>query len=157
VAGKPVNGSQCVVKIGPVADIEEEVQRYHHFVKYGVRLAERVELLATSSRDGFAAVTYSFAGGVFGEALPRLDGVLEIEGGHELAGEAIARLFRRSDNNWYSVKCDDAPPTRFVDTTKFDKSYEHLHNGLVNLHGQFPTHGYGVTKADSEEDGAFTY
>ena len=156
-AGKPVNGSKCVVKVGPIAVIGEEIDRYNHFVKYGVRLAERVELLASTSRDGFAAIVYSFAGGVFGEALLTLDELLTIEDGHLLAEEAFERLFRRTENNWYSVKCADEPPTRFIDTSRFDDSYKVLHNGLGNLHGQFPKHGYGLSKADDNLDGSFTF
>lgn len=156
-AGQSVDGSKCVVKVGPNGVIQEEVDRYNQFVKYGVRLAERVELLAQTSRDGFAAIVYSFAGGVFGEALLTLDELLTIENGHALAGEAFELLFRRSENNWYSVKCRREPPTKFLDSGRFEDSYRALHKALTNLHGQFPTHGYGLTEAMDQRDGAFTF
>jgi CheY-like chemotaxis protein len=156
-AGEPVDGSKCVVKVGPTSVIQEEVDRYNQFVKYGVRLAERVELLAQTSRDGFAAIVYSFAGGVFGEELLTLDELFTIENGHVLAGEAIELLFRRSENNWYSVTCRREPPTKFLDGGRFDESYHALHKELRNLHGQFPTHGYGLIEAMDDRDGAFTF
>ena len=156
-AGKPVKGSRCVLKVGPLEDIEEEVRRYHHFVKFGVRLAERVELLASTLRDGFGAIAYSFAGGVFGEDLLTLDELLKTDEGRGLAKESIARLFEPANRNWYGVSCEEEPPVVFVSERKFEKSYEFLHNSLKNLRGQFRERGYGLTAADEDKDGSFEF
>ncbi len=157
VAGNPVNGSQCVLKVGPLDDIEEEVRRYHRFVKFGVRLAERVEMLADTLQDGFGAVAYSFAGGVFGEDLLTLDELFRSDAGWALAEKSIYTLLKPSNRNWYGVECEEEPPRVFASDEKFEESYEFLHNSLSNLKGQFREHGYALKEATDDEDGYFEF
>ncbi len=58
-------GPRCVVKVGPLADTGEEVDRYRAFVRYGLGLNHRVELLSASFGDtvGAACYTHSAARG----------------------------------------------------------------------------------------------
>lgn len=56
------NGLLTVVKVGPRVDAEEEMRRYHEYVRFRVSLHRRVELLSSALGDTLAAVCYSFAG-----------------------------------------------------------------------------------------------
>jgi len=53
-------GPRCVVKIGPRPDAEQEVQRYRSYVRFGVPLRYRVELLDYVRGDTVGAVCYSY-------------------------------------------------------------------------------------------------
>jgi CheY-like chemotaxis protein len=136
VAGNPVTGSRCVLKIGPAADIREEVDRYNHFVKYGVRLRQRVELLGSAYQSSLGAVCYSFAGGVFGSELLSLTKLLESSEDRELARESIAALFDLSSQNWYAVRCDKQSSLDYIVNTygtRFGACYQRLHESLNSL------------------------
>ena len=56
-------GPRCVVKIGPRADAEQEIQRYRSYVRYGVAFRYRVELLDHVLGDTVGAVCYSYGSG----------------------------------------------------------------------------------------------
>jgi CheY-like chemotaxis protein len=56
-------GPRCVVKIGPRSDAEQEIQRYRSYVRYGVALRYRVELLDHVLGDTVGAVCYSYGSG----------------------------------------------------------------------------------------------
>ncbi|OPX42314.1 hypothetical protein CLHUN_38350 [Ruminiclostridium hungatei] len=51
-----------VIKISPIDDIKEEINRYKSYVKFMVGLSSRVELLDYVLGDTLGAVCYSFAG-----------------------------------------------------------------------------------------------
>jgi CheY-like chemotaxis protein len=66
-AGQPVDqagnrGIWCVVKIGPLAEIEQEYSRYCSYVRFAVALDHRVEVLGHAFGDTVGAICYSFAG-----------------------------------------------------------------------------------------------
>jgi hypothetical protein len=158
--GKPVVGNRCVVKIGPRDDIREEVDRYDRFVKFGVRLAQRVELLSATAQDRLGAVCYSFAGGVFGRSLMTLDELFRQPEHHALATQAIRRLFNPQAKNWYDVRCPDQSPLAYMHATyhtDFDRCYDYLHGGLRKIAGQFRKGGYALNPADGDGDGAFDF
>jgi len=90
---------ECVLKLGPVEDAREEVARYEEFVRYGVRLEQRVELLAAAFGEAIGAIVYSFAGGVYGQTLVTLDELLRSN--EEQARELFRRLFVTV--SWYGV------------------------------------------------------
>lgn len=92
-------GYDCVLKLGPVADVREEVSRYQEYVRYGVQLEQRVELLASAFQDAIGGVVYSFAGGVYGQDLASLDELLRED--EELSSQVIRNLFDAV--HWYSV------------------------------------------------------
>lgn len=102
VAGEPAP-TACVAKIGPRHAIGREVARYQEFVRYGVQLEERVELLGHAETDALGVIAYSFAGGVYGDTLVALDELLADES-VEPAREVIDRLFRTS--SWYGVHAE---------------------------------------------------
>jgi CheY-like chemotaxis protein len=165
VAGKPVTGSRCVLKIGPVDGIREEVERYEHFVKFGVRLTQRVELLEHTYHHALGAVCYSFAGGVFGDALVSLEELLRSPEDSPLARDAISKIFALSSQNWYSVQCDGVSSRTYMSQTydtNFSECYERLDGTLKKLERrlrkpelQKPLGGYiGFERPDDGNDGS---
>lgn len=100
-------GHKTVLKVGPKDEIFEEATRYSEYVRYGVKLAERVELLAVAGADALGGLVYSFAGGLYdndNDLLP-LDEVLvdDMRSGElGLSATVVASLF--SHDYWYSVK-----------------------------------------------------
>lgn len=136
LSGEPVTGSRCVLKIGPVAGIREEVERYGRFVKFGVRLTQRVELLDHTYHHALGAVCYSFAGGVFGDALVSLDELLRSSGDSDLASAAIAELFALSSQSWYAVQCDGISARTYISQTyetDFGECFKSLEGTLNKL------------------------
>jgi CheY-like chemotaxis protein len=100
-------GHKTVLKIGPKDEIYEEAARYSEYVRYGVELAERVELLAVAGADALGGLVYSFAGGLYKHDLLPLDEVLvdDMRSGQlSLSSSVITSLF--GNQNWYSVKTD---------------------------------------------------
>jgi CheY-like chemotaxis protein len=165
VTGRPVTGSRCVLKIGPVADIREEADRYAQFVKYGVRLRQRVELLGEIRMPSLGAVCYSFAGGVFGSELVSLSKLLHSTESLTLAREAIASLCDASSRNWYAVQCKEQSALVYAkDTyhTDFAACFKRLDSGLGKLQRrlrvpelQETLGGFiGYSRADESADGA---
>ena len=113
-AGQIRDGHKTVLKIGPKPDILEEASRYREFVRYGVKLSQRVELLGVAVRDSLGALVYSFAGGLHGKQLVSLDDLLTndiIDSGSFLSREILRDLFKF--RNWYSVHVDDVDVSRY--------------------------------------------
>lgn len=107
------SGYDCVLKLGPVDDIQAEVARYQEYVRYGVQLEQRVELLAHSVRDALAGIVYSFAGGVYGDDLVSLDELLRYQE-PALALEVIGNLFGTS--HWYNVRATPKRIRHYLDS-----------------------------------------
>jgi CheY-like chemotaxis protein len=136
VEGRPVKGSRCVLKVGPVADICEEAARYAQFVKYGVRLRQRVELLGETRLHALGAVCYSFVGGVFGSELVSLSKLLHTPENQALAREAIASLCDASSRSWYAIQCSKQSALTYAKNTyhtDFAACFKRLDRGLNNL------------------------
>jgi CheY-like chemotaxis protein len=107
-------GHRTVLKIGPKPDILEEASRFREFVRYGVKLDQRVELLGVATRDSLGALVYSFAGGVYGRELAALDDVLISDlraDSLELSRTVLDNLF--NSRHWYSVRTDDVPVSNY--------------------------------------------
>ena len=114
-----VGGHKTVLKVGPKNDIFDEAARFHEYVRYGVELAQRVELLAVAGVDALGGLVYSFAGGLYNNDLLPLDKVLveDLESGNlNLSTVVLNSLF--STTNWYSVIAD---PQGISDY--FDRNY----------------------------------
>ena len=141
--GTPVQGTTCVLKLGPCDDIREEVERYESFVKYGVRLRHRVELLGHAYDQSLGAISYSFAGGVFGESLTSLDQVLTAEADDSLFNDILDHLFAADtqNKNWYAVHGPPMNPVRFVRQsygTKFDRCIAVTNDVADKLQNRYP-------------------
>jgi FixJ family two-component response regulator len=125
IRGVPSESSyECVLKVGPRAEIAEEAGRYLEFVQFGVRLEERVELLAHAVGDSLGAVVYSMAGGTQG-SLQSLD-TLMLEA-PEAAVAVIDRLF--SSRNWYGTPAEPHPIRHFFGEslrTDFPASFDSM-------------------------------
>lgn len=108
--GRTVLGNRCVVKLGRRKAVEHEIESFRSFVRFGVALDSRVELLGTATADNLAAACYSFAGGN-DEAADSLDGVVTLNGdqagftqeGAASAINVVDRLFDDSSKRWYDV------------------------------------------------------
>ncbi|GIF47364.1 CheY-like chemotaxis protein [Asanoa ferruginea] len=100
------SGHRTVLKVGPKYDIFDEAARFHEYVRYGVELSHRVELLAVTAADALGGLVYSFAGGTYNHDLVALDEVLveDLASGDETtSSEALRSLFARKD--WYGTPC----------------------------------------------------
>lgn len=110
---RETEGFQCILKVGPVADIAEEVDRFQEYVRYGVELPQRVELLAHAYRDALGGIVYSFAGGVGDECLLSLDEVLR-QSDADVSAKVLESLF--ATTHWYSVSAKKARVLHYFDT-----------------------------------------
>ena len=122
-------GHKTVLKIGPKPDILEEASRYREFVRYGVELDQRVELLGTAVRDSLGGLVYSFAGGLYRKELLSLDDVLILDlkaARLGLAAAVLRGLF--TSKHWYEVHADDVEVARY-----FRDNYS---NDLMKSFGQ---------------------
>jgi CheY-like chemotaxis protein len=130
-------GYDCVLKVGPVADIREELARYQEYVRYGVQLDQRVELLAATFRDSIGGIVYSFAGGVYNQALVSLDELLRQN--RLLSSQVVKNLF--SSVHWYSVSARPRPIRGYIDTSyKLDlaKSIDRNLASLRKIERKYP-------------------
>lgn len=156
--GEPVRGSTCVLKLGPCRDIREEVERYQRFVKYGVRLRHRVELLGHAYDQALGAVCYSFAGGVFGESLVSLDEILRSPERAELFDQVLEGLFDLDSKNWYGVTGPPKGASTYVRGSynmDFPHCYEVINGSSSKLANRFVGKVH-YTKPEERLDGVLT-
>lgn len=102
-----VGGQTTALKIGPKAEIFEEAARFSEYVRFGVKLKQRVELLGVAGADALGGLVYSFAGGQYGNELLPLDQVLLYDlnsGDLSSSTSVLESLFATTD--WYSVGAD---------------------------------------------------
>ncbi|MEV6489771.1 response regulator [Actinoplanes sp. NPDC051633] len=100
------SGHRTVLKVGPKRDIFDEAARFHEYVRYGIELSHRVELLGVTGADALGGLIYSFAGGSYNLDLLALDEVFVDEltsGDLEVSSEALRSLFASRD--WYGTPC----------------------------------------------------
>jgi hypothetical protein len=112
--GLPALGVQLILKIGPTSDIELESRRFDEFVRFGVNLRQRVEVLGTAFTHSLGCIAYSFAGGLHGDELVSLDRLMRDVELHALAASAIQEVFDASQKNWYGVDAERISPGMFV-------------------------------------------
>ena len=114
ITSQSAKGYECVLKLGPVADIKEEVARYEEYVRYGVQLEQRVELLSSDFREAIGGVVYSFAGGVYGQELVTLDELLR----RPSPGSALEVVNDLFDSvYWYSLEAASEPISNYMNKT----------------------------------------
>lgn len=107
-------GQKTILKIGPRSDILAEASRFSEFVRYGVELNQRVELLGVATGDSLGALVYGFAGGAYRRVLTSLDDVLitDLEASSLTLSRSVIRgLF--SSRNWYAVNTGDIEVSRY--------------------------------------------
>lgn len=100
-------GHKTVLKIGPKNDVYEEAVRFYEYVRYGVELTHRVELLGVAGVDALGGLVYSFAGGTYNHDLVSLDEILVEDltsGDLAFSSTALQSLF--STKSWYAVSCE---------------------------------------------------
>lgn len=98
-------GHKTVLKIGPRPEIVEEASRFQEYVRFGVELDQRVEMLGVAEGDSLAGIVYSFAGGLHRKELRAFDEVIatDLAGGDDvgLSREVARSLF--DSRHWYDV------------------------------------------------------
>jgi CheY-like chemotaxis protein len=102
----PVMGHRTVLKIGPKSDIFDEAARFLEYVRYGVELMQRVELLAVTGADALGGLVYSFAGGTYDHDLISLDEILVEDlrsGDLDASTKVLESLF--ANKSWYATSC----------------------------------------------------
>jgi CheY-like chemotaxis protein len=148
-------GHQTVLKIGPKVEILEEAARFMEYVRYGVELAQRVELLGVARADALGGLVYSFAGGVDYD-LVSLDEVLvdDLTSGNLVLSTKILRsLF--STRNWYSVTAAPMDLGEYFGNTyrtDLNRSWREGAGHLLDLDGKFEG-GLIVRRLEESRDG----
>lgn len=94
-------GPRCVVKVGPLADTGEEVDRYKAFVRYGLGLNHRVELLSASYGDTVGAACYTHSA-ARGDAQHDLQALFNQE--DPMALSALGNLFDPGSQFWIAAQ-----------------------------------------------------
>jgi CheY-like chemotaxis protein len=160
--GAPVTGVECVVKIGPRTEIDEEVKRYDRFVRFGAHLNQRVELLSSAFEHSLGAVCYSIVGARDAKVLS-LDEALRDPERQSTVLETLEHLFRRESRNWYSVGMPPQGVTSYFRDTysktgsksknAIAEGFKHLDKSLNTLSGRCKSIAR-YRPATSEEDGA---
>lgn len=116
-AERELRGTPAVLKIGPADAVAREAERYHRFVKYGVPLMHRVEMLGHAEDQSLGAVCYSFAGRVTGTELESLDELFRTPERQTLVREVMDSLFGKPSRSWYAVTGEAISALHYVDST----------------------------------------
>lgn len=135
-ADRPLPTTPVILKIGPVAGVRTEVERYHRFVKYGVPLFHRVELLGSATDQSLGAICYSVAAQDAASEPETLDEALSAADWRERANVAIYQLFEKSAKSWYAVTGEPVHTIRYVYDTwdvDFQKSAAALDEALKGI------------------------
>ena len=130
------SGHKTVLKIGPKPDIREEASRFREFVRYGVELDQRVELLGVAERDSLGGLVYSFAGGLHQKGLMALDDVLITDMGsrnESLSRKVFQGLFK--SRHWYSVMTEDVDVNKYFEGTYKNSIRRSFTQGEESLDG----------------------
>jgi CheY-like chemotaxis protein len=109
-------GQNTILKIGPKPDILEEASRFSEFVRYGVALNQRPEMLGVATGDSLGALVYSFAGGVYQRDLASLDDMLVrsiAANSLKLSSSALKVLF--DSRNWYAVQAGEIEVSQYFE------------------------------------------
>jgi hypothetical protein len=133
---------------GPIEDVREELARYREYVRYGVKLEQRVELLGSAFRDAIGGIVYSFAGGVFGQALVSLDELLRQNS--DLSSRVVENLF--AAGRWYSVSAGRKPVARYMESPYRVNLGESIKRNLASLRKMHRKHR--EVSVDAGEHGA---
>lgn len=119
-------GPRCVVKVGPLADTGEEVDRYRAFVRYGLGLNHRVELLSASFGDTVGAACYTHSA-ARGDAQHDLQALFNQE--DPLALTAVDQLFDPDSQFWIASQAAGRDLARFFQ----DEYGRKVHNLVQRL------------------------
>ena len=128
-ARRTVEGIPVVLKVASRESTTSEVERYNRFVKYGVPLLHRVEMLGHAVDQALGAVCYSFAGRVLGESLESLDQQLCVPEKAEHVRAVMDSLFGAPARSWYAVTGPPVPVNQYIQRTyavKFASCHDQL-------------------------------
>lgn len=143
LAKRPVVGAPVVLKIAGRRSTATEVDRYHRFVKYGVPLTHRVELLGHAEDRDLGAVCYSFAGNTQRSRLESLDEQLSVPERAPLVREVIESLFGVSAKSWYAVTAESIAARPYFS--------EGPRDGLAEAHEELERSARSVAKRAGSE------
>jgi len=108
-AGKLGQGPLCVLKIGPREDANQESARYRAFVRYGLPLEHRVEMLDSVLGDTLGVVCYSH--GSSDVEIGDLQHAFDAE--DEVAVRALDRLLSADEQFWFKDESEGADLLKF--------------------------------------------
>jgi CheY-like chemotaxis protein len=154
-ADRPIPASPVILKIGPANDIRIETERYHRFVKYGVPLLHRVELLGTAIDQSLGAICYGVAALDAASTPETLDEALASPDWAQRASVAIYQLFETPSKSWYSVTGEPIATINYVyDTwdTDLDSSRSALEETLQGIRKRLRKDDALVADAPTEDD-----
>lgn len=138
----PLEGIPVVVKIASRESTLSEVGRYHRYVKYGVPLVHRVELLGHDTDRALGAAAYSFASRNRRRRLESLDEQFAVADREPLVREVLEDLFGDQARSWYDVSTRPVAPGLYfsrgnqVDLgecqNKLEEAVKHVRNKVGN-------------------------
>lgn len=143
---------RTVLKVGPRSEIEAEVGRFDRFVRFGVHLRHRVEILGWAYAHSLACIVYSFAGGLHGPQLWSLDNLIDSE--PVRARIAIKELFEKKNKSWYGMSGGDVSPAAFISQHygfEVNKRYRDVNRWSNELASNYADIEYSA--ASNSEDG----
>jgi CheY-like chemotaxis protein len=118
LAEKPVDGTPVVVKIAGRDSTLAEADAYHRYVKYGVPLLHRVELLGHAADRALGVACYSFASRKRELELETLDEQFALPERAPYVRRVLDDLFDESARSWYAVTTRPASTAQY-----FARSY----------------------------------
>jgi CheY-like chemotaxis protein len=152
----PVPGTPVVLKIASCKSTETEADCYHRFVKYGVPLLHRVEMLGHSEDRVLGACCYSFAGRDSTKALESFDEQLCVREKQALVRQVLDSLFDEPAKSWYDVKADRVSPMAYVtkaysvDLVKCQEKFSHAAEAVAKRAGDEVEFTAPEARADGE-------
>lgn len=155
-AKRPMAGTPVVLKISSRRNTLAEVARYHRFVKYGVPLLHRVDMLGEGVDGALGAVSYSFAGGLGGKTLRSLDEELCRPERLGLVRKVMDELFGTPARSWYLVTGRRVSATSyFAETyeTDLEDCHSQLEQACQTVARRFAPHvSFSPSRNDSEHE-----
>jgi hypothetical protein len=115
--GNEIGGAWLVFKFDRLADIEQEYQRFQHFVRFHITRNRRTEVLGVSFGNSCGCICYAFAGkspddiGLLRHKIVSDEGVVE---------KALDALFHPSQKDLHRIRTVDQPLFDYL-----SKRYDH--------------------------------
>jgi CheY-like chemotaxis protein len=145
-------GPRCLVKVGPRDESIQEIDRYESYVRFGLGLNHRVELLGSEVGDTIGAACYTHVE-ARGEQQRDLQYLFD-QGpeGQAVAISALERLFDHRSQAWTAdVSVEDDLAGFFV--REYNKPLRHLHRGLRSFVERSPQLSFDGDRTSVEWDG----
>ncbi|MEL6981321.1 MAG: phosphotransferase, partial [Actinomycetota bacterium] len=135
-------GPRCLVKVGPREDSIQEIDRYESYVRFGLDLNQRVELLNSALGDTIGAACYTHADARGGQ---QRDLQHLFNGETDLAITALEELFDHRAQAWTADRSVEKDLAGFF-VREYNKPLRHLQRGLRDFVERCPEVAFGAER-----------